>query len=169
MTANALIRGTPITGRTVLMLLAGFFGTIFAVNGVFLALALSTNTGIVANEPYRKGLKYNERIAADEHQTELGWKSDIAFDNTSGRLVVVLNDRDGIAVRGLNATVNIGRAATDREDISTPLTEVAPGRYESELPHHGFGSFVANLEARVPRDNAQGLVYRARRRLWIKP
>ncbi len=56
------------------MLLIAFFGVIFAVNGYFLYSALSTHTGVVAIEPYRKGLAYNERIAADERQKALGWQ-----------------------------------------------------------------------------------------------
>ena len=50
-----------------------FFGTIFLVNGTLIYEAISTHTGLVANEPYRKGLAYNERIAADERQARLGW------------------------------------------------------------------------------------------------
>ena len=33
-----------------------FFGTVFAVNGAMIYAAVSTYTGLVANEPYRKGL-----------------------------------------------------------------------------------------------------------------
>ena len=35
--------------------------------------AMSTHTGLVANEPYRKGLHYNDRIDADARQARLGW------------------------------------------------------------------------------------------------
>ncbi len=54
-----------LTGRHVLLIFLAFFGSIFAVNGWFLYSALSTHTGVVAVEPYRKGLAYNERIARD--------------------------------------------------------------------------------------------------------
>ena len=76
-----------ITGRMVLFGLIAFFGVVFAVNGTMLALALKTNTGMVANEPYRKGLKYNERIAAEERQQALGWKSEITVDAKAKRIV----------------------------------------------------------------------------------
>ena len=51
----------------------GFFATVFVVNGAMIYSAVSTHSGLVANEPYRKGLHYNERIAADERQARLGW------------------------------------------------------------------------------------------------
>ena len=60
-------RGT-IQGWHVLVGMIVFFGIIFAVNGVFLVSALNTHTGIVSQQPYRKGLDYNARIAADARQ-----------------------------------------------------------------------------------------------------
>ena len=53
-----------ITGRHVLIGMLVFFGVILGVNGMFLYSALSTYTGVVSDEPYRKGLNYNERIEA---------------------------------------------------------------------------------------------------------
>ena len=55
-----------------------FFAAVFVVNGAMIYSAVSTYTGLVANEPYRKGLHYNERIAADERQARLGWTDDAA-------------------------------------------------------------------------------------------
>ena len=169
MTTLAKDSGQTLTGRTVLFVIIGFFAVVFAVNGVFLFLALSTNSGIVTVEPYRKGLKYNERIAADERQLALGWKSDISIDAAAGTLAAVISDRDGKALTGLGVTAKVGRAATDREDINATLTETAPGRYEANLSLHDSGGYVANLEVSDPNAPSQGAVYRARRRLWLKP
>jgi nitrogen fixation protein FixH len=167
--ANAYAPAKPLTGRTVLVTIIGFFVVVFAVNGVFLFLALSTNTGIVAVEPYRKGLKYNERIAAEERQLKLGWKSEISIDASGGSLVAVISDRDGNGVSGLVANVKVGRAATDREDIGATLTETTPGRYEAKHLFHEPGGYIANLEVSDPNSADHGVVYRARRRLWLKP
>jgi len=76
MAASPEVQG--LRGRHVLFAFLGFFGVIFAVNGVFLYAALSTHTGVVANEPYRKGLNYNQRIAAFQAQEQLGWAEDDA-------------------------------------------------------------------------------------------
>lgn len=167
--ANAFEAANPLTGRRVLLAIAGFFLVIFAVNGVFLGLALSTNTGVVANEPYRKGLKYNERIAADARQAALGWTSEVLIDARDGRLVALLSDRDGKPISGLAATVKVGRSATDREDIKANLSETMPGQYEAKLSTLSSGNYVANLEVLEPNTTDQVVIYRARRRLWLKP
>jgi nitrogen fixation protein FixH len=169
MMANAYASAKPLTGRTVLATIIGFFVVVFTVNGVFLFLAVSTNTGIVAVEPYRKGLKYNERIAADERQLKLGWKSGISMDAGDGSLVAVLSDRDGNAVSGLVANAKISRAVTDREDVEAKLGETAPGRYEAKLLTMNSGSYIANLEVSDPNTADHVVVFRARRRLWLKP
>lgn len=169
MTANAFAAAKPLTGRTVLATIIGFFVIVFAVNGVFVFLALSSNTGIVAVEPYRKGLKYNERIAAGERQLKLGWNSEISIAASDGSLVAIITDRDGNAVTGLIATAKVGRAVTDRQDIDATLTEKIPGRYEAKLPLREAGGYVANLEVSDPNTADQGVLYRARRRLWLKP
>ena len=57
-----------LRGRHVLWVFLGFFATVFVVNGAMIYSAVSTYSGLVANEPYRKGLHYNERIAAAERQ-----------------------------------------------------------------------------------------------------
>ena len=66
-------RQQGLQGRQVLACSLAFFAAVFIVNGAMIYSALSTHTGLVANEPYRKGLHYNERIAADERQAHLGW------------------------------------------------------------------------------------------------
>ena len=66
-------RQQGLRGRHVLWAFLGFFATVFVVNGAMIYSAVSTHSGLVANEPYRKGLHYNERIAADERQARLGW------------------------------------------------------------------------------------------------
>ena len=75
-----------------------FFASIFTVNGVMIYSALSTYTGLVANEPYRKGLHYNERIAADARQIRLGW-TDTLDVGRDGRVVLALADSGGRAGR----------------------------------------------------------------------
>jgi nitrogen fixation protein FixH len=142
-----------------------FFGVIFAVNGYFLYAALSTHTGVVAVEPYRKGLAYNERIAADERQSDLGWRSEIAL-LPAGRIEVQLADRDGRPLEHRDVRVSVGRPATGQFDRTLQLTEAAPGRYVANTEAFGTGTWVAGLDARNQPDDDP--VYRARRRLWLK-
>jgi nitrogen fixation protein FixH len=154
-----------LQGRHVLGVFLAFFATIFAVNGALIYAAFSTHAGLVANEPYRKGLNYNERIAADERQSQLGWDDTLEVTR-DGSMMLVLRGRDGQPVTSLKVEAVLGRPATSRNDIRVILREVAPGRYEAQTAPLASGSWLIALEAHA---DAGEPIYRKRRRLWLKP
>lgn len=154
-----------IQGRHVLFGMIAFFGTIIAVNVVMMRLALSTHTGVVANEPYRKGLKYNDRIAASEAQAERGWHDKIILDAGGERLSIDIRDKDGRAISGLDIKATIGRPAAATDDVTVTLLEGEAGRYDAAIPRREAGAYVASIEA----SDRDGVVYRAKERLWQKP
>lgn len=156
-----------LTGRHVLFGLVAFFGAVFAVNGVFLYSALKTNTGVVANEPYRKGLAYNERIAADERQKALGWQDEASLAS-DGRVSVVMKGAEGQPISGLTIEATLGRPSTVTGERKLRLAEVAPGTYAATTAAVEAGTWLFELEARRAA-NAEQPDYRARRRLWLKP
>ncbi len=96
---QSMDRNRVLTGRHVALTFAGFFGVVFAVNIYFVTVALSTHTGVVANEPYRKGLKYNERIAASEQQESLGWKDETVLSPGRPSLIVITPGQQRTAPR----------------------------------------------------------------------
>lgn len=157
-----------LTGRHVLTIFCAFFAVVFAVNAYFVFVALSTHSGVVANEPYRKGLKYNERIEASDRQAKLGWSEQLTFSSDHTRLVASLLDRTGEPVRGLTLSAVLGRPATIREDQTLRFEETAPGRYEAIISIADEGTFVASFEAVDPRRQEDGIVFRGRQRLWLK-
>ncbi len=166
-------RPSGLTGRHVLVSVVLFFATVFAVNGVMLYKALSTHSGLVAQEPYRKGLHYNERIAADERQRDLGWRETISLE-ASGRIDVALMDAAGKPVTGLALTSVVGRPSEGRHDRRVPLTEREPGRYVGDAGLLDAGTWLLAVEARpvlAPTADAalREPIYRAKRRLWLKP
>lgn len=160
-------RERGLRGAHVLGMFLAFFAAVFVVNGAMIYSALSTHTGLVANEPYRKGLHYNERIAADERQARLGWtdKVDVGRD---GRVGVALADSGGRPVSGLKVEVVLGRPSTNRHDVKLALTETAPGRYEAQTAPLAEGAWLITLDARAA-SNVEDPIYRSRRRLWLKP
>ena len=153
----------------VLALMIGFFGVIFAVNGVFLYVALSTHTGLVALEPYRKGLHYNDRIAAAERQEALRWTPDLRLVPESGALTLALTDASGLPVPGLEISGVIGRPSTVQHDTKLALFETAPGRYAAAVGAREPGDWLVTLEAARETSAGRDIVYRLRRRLWLKP
>lgn len=158
-----------ITGRHVLWGMIAFFGVIFAVNGWFLYSALSTHTGVVAVEPYRKGLAYNDRIAADERQHALGWTSSVSLDVAAGKLDVALADRTGAPLGGLDLRGMIGRPSTVEHDAKLEFREAAPGRYEARLAGIEAGTWLLQLEAAHLTSAGEEILWRHRQRLWAKP
>ena len=158
-----------ITGKHVLFGMLGFFGIIIAVNIVMMRLALSTHTGIVAENSYRKGVKYNDEIAASEKQAALGWQDDIRLAPTGDKISIDIRDKDGNAVRGLTIKATLGRPASEKYDLSVTLAETTAGNYEATVPARDAGTYVASIEATDPSRAQDGVVYRAKERVWLKP
>ncbi len=136
-----------LTGRRVFLLLLGFFLLIFAVNGAFLYLALSSHPGTTARDAYREGLEYNRLLERAERQRALGWRARILEE--SGTVRLRLLDAAGAAVTGLAGTVHAGRPATDSEDRILPAMETAPGVYRVEGPPFAPGRWTIVFEMRT--------------------
>ena len=62
---------TPKNGQFILLCFLGFFGFIGAVDAYFVYTALATNTGMVTEQPYEKGLAYNDILNKAKHQPEM--------------------------------------------------------------------------------------------------
>ena len=183
--ASAKIERGTIQGWHVLAGMVTFFGVIFAVNGVFLVSALRTNTGIVSQQPYRKGLDYNRRIAADERQHTLGWTGDASIAASTearidpngatitaghGSVSLVLKDRYGRPVTGLRVRGFVGRRSRERFDIPLAVPETpSPAIYRADVRGLAPGNWLLQLEAGRSKPDATEIVYRLRKRLWLKP
>lgn len=165
--ADGTLEKGRLTGTHVLIAILAFFGVIFAVNGYFLASALSTHTGVVSVEPYVKGVKYNERIAAGERQSRLGWQDQITATR-DGTVVATLRTDADSPVSGLKLTGFVGRPTTSSLDQHLAFKEVEPGRYVASVGALADGTWVVALEATGLGHGADP-IYRARRRLWLKP
>ena len=154
-----------LSGKHVLGILLAFFGVIFAVNGYFMFAALSTYSGVVANEPYRKGLEYNKRIAEDARQTALGWKDNLVVFH-DGNVALELIKHTGEPVKGLVVSGTIFRPATTGFDHPLTFTEKA-GSYIAEVGRLAEGTWV--VEAVVRAAASSEPIYRLRKRIWLKP
>ena len=156
-----------LTGRSVLIVLFAFFGIVFAVNAYSATAAIQTYTGVVAQEPYRKGLTYNRRVAASERQSALGWTASLEADR-DGHAHLDVVDANGHPVANLAVTGTLGRPSTDIADRSLTFIETTPGTYENHGASIDSGTWIATIAARTESTAAEP-VFQLRRRLWLKP
>lgn len=98
-----------------------FFAVIALVDGIMVTLAIRTQTGLVTEHAYEKGLAYNKIVAAEERQQALGWHSNIEYKN--GVLHFMLWDRNGKKLLPDSTKASISRPTQDGLDFSLSLKE----------------------------------------------
>ncbi|MGE5504588.1 MAG: FixH family protein [Actinomycetota bacterium] len=122
----------------------GVFLVVVAVNGLLAYFATSTFTGLETENPYEKGLAYNENLALARAQQALGWTVESKAEPVAGaghraQLSVSYRDRNGKPVDGLNVRATLLRPTTKGYDSDTTLMATGPGTYGAvvDLPLAG--------------------------------
>lgn len=120
-----------------------FFAVIMLVDGAMGTIAVKTQTGVVTDHPYEKGLAYNRVVAAADTQQKLGWKGTIFFTASnaqSGTLAFELKDRNGKPIAPDSVNAAIYRPTQDGMDFSVTLAQPnqtvhfpAPGLWEVRI------------------------------------
>jgi nitrogen fixation protein FixH len=113
-----------------------FFVVLAMFDGVFVYIATQTHTGVVSDNAYNEGLRYNETIASSVVQNALGWKSEIKY--TDGRLSVNLQQAENQVLTGAVVEASFIRPTQDGGDFRAKLIESGSGVYEvSVAPAQG--------------------------------
>lgn len=157
----------PLTGKHVFVILLGFFGTMLAVNTVFLVSALSTFNGGEGGKAYQAGLRYNQTIAAARAQDRLGWSHGIEA-GAAGEVRVLLQDSQGKPVGALVLAGEIARPVAEKFTRGLVFKELQPGLYVANAGPLDAGNWVVSFSAR-PDERDPAILYRAKERLWLKP
>lgn len=123
--------GFVLKGWHVLLIMLGFFGVIFAVNGVFLFYAITSHPGEQVEKSYLQGLAYNQTLEARAAQAELGWQAAAGFADAAANTVTIrLEDRNGRALSGLDVTGQLLRtAAAADHDVPLDFVALTDGEY----------------------------------------
>jgi nitrogen fixation protein FixH len=122
-----------IEGRHVLLGLIAFFGIMLLANAIFLYFAVTTYSGGDTSNDYQKGLHYNATLEAAKLQSERGWRTELAYDDRTGRLILKVLDRAAAPITGLRVAASLGRPATDRNDRKVALKELGEGLYAATI------------------------------------
>ncbi len=152
-----------LTGRHVFLMLAAFFGVIFAANILLVYQSNRSWTGKLPGNGYEASIKFNKEAARARAMLAKGWKSTVVIE-PDGRIAVSLVDRNGRPVTGLRAVATLGRPAGNREDFTVELQERKIGVYETtqELKSGGW-----RIETRFFR--GPELVWRSEAEFIVKP
>jgi nitrogen fixation protein FixH len=121
-----------LTGRAVLLWLLGFFGVVFAVNGVLVQAATSTFGGLETQSSYKAGLLFEDEVAKAERQQALQWQVDGKLvRDRAGEAVLDISVRDaqGAPVGGLTADATLAQPADSRLDHVIPLARNGTGTF----------------------------------------
>jgi len=138
-----------LTGRMVLLLLVGFFGVVFAVNGVMVREALSTFDGLETPSSYKAGKMFENEVAMAKAQEARHWQVDARLmPAAAGGTVLdfVTRDAKGTALTGLTAAVTLERPTDRRLDRKLTIGEIAPGRFRGSAGGIAAGQWDVVIE-----------------------
>lgn len=143
--------------------------------GVLLAAGIAFNLGVVfvaSRDPsfaverdyYRKALAWDQTMAQERRNAELGWSLDVTIERTpeagEARVAARVTDREGRPVDGARFTVEALHNARARDVVTGALLADGPGRYRATLPLHRAGLWELRLRAERGTDVFTDLVTR---------
>lgn len=111
-----------------------FFAVIAMVDGVFVYVAVTTQTGVVTEQAYEKGLAFNETLEKAKSQPALNDK--VAY-------------RDGVLRWTL---ANASKTPIVNADVTAKIVRPVQGGFDFDivLQHKGAGIYEAVLDAPLP-------------------
>lgn len=110
-----------------------FFGTIIALDSVFMVLAYRSFPGQSADNPYETGLRFNRELDLKAREAALGWQVQARL-GASGEMVLDIRDKTGAPLEGLNVAGSLVRPATEAGRLAAVFRQIAPGRYVAAAP-----------------------------------
>ena len=142
-------RSKPLTGRMVLAMLLGFFGTVIGVNVYMMKMAISTLPGTDVDSAYTASLGYKKEIAAARDQEARRWQVEAHIERgASVAAVVQVNARDasGNPLSGVKFQGRLERPADKRADQEVELAEIGIGIYRGTAEAIAPGQWDLVLE-----------------------
>ena len=158
--------GRRWTGLTVLLTLLGFFGVVFAINGIMIYEAVSTMSGADTDSAYQAGRMFEHDVAMAKAQAARQWHvgaTVTAAPNGDRRLNVLARDASDRPLSGMTLSAVFERPTDRRLDRTVTVAEDAPGRF------HGDAQISAGQWDLVIALSRQGeQMFRSRNRIILK-
>ncbi|PHQ66563.1 MAG: hypothetical protein COB93_11835 [Sneathiella sp.] len=160
-------RHRELTGRHVAMMLAGFFGVMFAVNAVFVYFALGSFSGLSVDEAYQRGLTYNQELARSEDQDARHWQQELVFVQTgddAGTLTLKLMNDAGRKLEDITLSGTLRRPVVDIGDSPVEF-RYTDGGYAADLLFAKKGQWDVVI---LVEGGGFDVPYRLEKRIWVK-
>jgi len=141
-----------------------FFCFLFVVDGTMVYLAVSSHRGVVNENAYETGLKYNDVLKEAEAQKKSGWTSKIAMQKDGG-ISVSLADADGVALTGVDVTGRVVRPTQDGYDFDLMFEKQKSetGVYTAKADFPLSGSWEVLIRA-----EKDGTVYKKSKKIFMR-
>lgn len=127
-----------------------FFAVVFMVDISYIYISKKTWRGVVTQDSYQKGLKYNEVLEAQKKQQELGWKVRMLFENKGnkkGILKVTLLDKNLEKIKKAKVIVNLRLPVQEGFDFEKEMNLVGDFYVaELEFPIKGQWDFIVDAD-----------------------
>lgn len=161
--APPIIAEKTLKGWHVLLIMLGFFGVMFSVNGVFLYHAITSFPGEDIKKSYVQGLNYNETLATRAAHAALGWQAEAGIQD--GDLIFRLHDADNRALSHYIVIGEMRRRATREEDQAIVFVAGANGEYLADASAFGAGQW--QLRVSVFDRDAETLLFNVEKTLIV--
>lgn len=122
-----------------------FFLCFMSVDAVMVTLAVKTQTGVITENAYEKGLTYNRAIDAAENQKSWGWTHKLSL--TDRHLSFMLNNDEGRPIDQAIVRAKIIRPIQDGQDFEIQLSLTPNSTYEADIPFPQAGLWTIRIYA----------------------
>ncbi|MCC7305126.1 MAG: FixH family protein [Alphaproteobacteria bacterium] len=134
-----------------------FFAVIAVIDGVFVTIAVRTQTGMVTEQAYEKGLAYDKILDKATAQSRLDIKQRAEF--ADGVLSWSVAGENGMAFENIKVTAHFFRPVQDGYDFNIELKKARDGMYEGRPEFPLPGAWTARLEATWQNPHSQAQSY----------
>ncbi len=124
------------SGRWIPWLFVAGFAVMLVANGIMITVALNTWTGLGTENPYEKGVNYNDSLTAARVQAARGWQHELKVERRapqSARLVVALLDQNRQPVFADTVVASVVRPTHEGWDFEAQLDGKGAGRYSADI------------------------------------
>lgn len=129
--------------KRILWYFLAFFGFIICADAIFATIAIRTQTGLVTEQPYQKGLKYNEIL--DQAKAEKKLVDKVEFKE--GGLRWSLSYPDGSPLLDAVVSAHLFRPVQEGHDFDITLQHTGNGQYVASPAFPLKGAWEAQLKA----------------------